>query len=446
ARCFHWTVRDRASRYSQICRTLEDTQIPFFVPTRYLQQGVNVNGKSFPISVLKWVDGESLETYIFHHLEEPAVLLDLAEKFRNICIKLESYGIAHGDFSHRNILIKTAELFLIDYDGMFVPSLAGRRSCELGNIHFQHPLRTNQFFNSQLDRFSSIVIYLAILALSAEPLLWRQFQSGGEGLLFQRSDYQNPVQSPLLLFLNKLSITARYIAHFREICLSQVENTPSLEMFISGYSAASKFSGEILNVNRKVNSHTTPVLDAWSMDSIKHSEGEIITIIGRIGEVFHGHTLPGENHIFINFGNWKEKCFTAVLWGQVLADVNLMDIPVDSWVGQWMSVTGLVAMINNRPQIQIESLTDFILLSSEENARVHLESAFKEGRYKTRVETKKIINLKSPQSSLKVVKESKKPDLVIFDIKQIFNSPNNSSIEAMINQLYSSDHFKADKK
>ena len=341
---------------------MEEIQLPFFVQTRYFHYGITVNGKTYPISVLKWIDGESLENYILHHLEEPLVLDSLAENFRKICIHLELAGIAHGDLSHRNILVKSDEIFLIDYDGMFVPSLAGRKSSELGNIHFQHPLRTNSFFNNQLDRFSSLTIYMAIKALAREPSLWQEYQSGGEGLLFQQSDFVNPEQSRLLRRLEKSAITARLINQFRQVCLSSLDAIPTLEEFIKGNGQKSELHADVFR-NRKIKPSNFPVFDAWSLEHIRNSAGQMATIIGRITEVFHGISVEGENHIFVNFGDWRNKCFTAVLWGQVLDDLNRYDIQIDSWNGQWMSVSGLISVINGRPQIQMESITDIYPLA-----------------------------------------------------------------------------------
>ena len=59
---------------------------------------------------------------------------------------LERAGIAHGDLQHGNIFVVDDELKLIDYDGMFVPRLAGCRSNELGIEHYQHPQRKEHHF------------------------------------------------------------------------------------------------------------------------------------------------------------------------------------------------------------------------------------------------------------------------------------------------------------
>ena len=444
-RCFHRGVRDRASRYAQISRTLEEMQLPFFVPTRYFHHGIMINGISYPISVLKWIEGESLENYILHHLEEPETLNTLADNFRKVCIHLELTGIAHGDLSHRNIIIKSDDIFLIDYDGMFVPSLTNRKSCELGNIHFQHPLRNNHYFNCQLDRFSSIVIYQAIKALTTEPSLWQEFQFGGEGLLFQQSDFINPDESRLLRRLEKSDATSRTIKQFRQICLSPLEAIPSLEEFISGKARKPIAIPDIFQ-SMRVKPHNHPVYDAWSVDWIQKVAGQMATVIGRITEVFHGISKNGENHVFVNFGNWRNQCFTAVLWGHVLDDLNRYDVQIDSWPGQWMSVSGLISVINERSQIQIESITDLLPLESEVNARIQLESAVREGRYRKYSPVSSpqppIIYKKTQVNSFQKQNTSDRPVTGLIEISKIFNKSRNPLIETTLNKLYSKDLFK----
>jgi len=439
-RCFHRAVRDRAIRYAQICRMLEEHQLPFFVPTRFIQHGIAIHGKQYPISILKWIDGESLESFVLHHLDEPEYLLTLSDKFREVCRQMELNGLAHGDLSHRNILVKSGEIFLIDYDGMYVPALSGRKSSELGNIHFQHPLRTNILFNDQLDRFSSIVIFLALIALAADTSLWRRFQSGGEGLLFQRSDFLDPEKSRLMRMLEKIPATSRFIPEFRRICLSPVESVPSLEEFITGKAASPITVSTLLEINQK-KLPASIVIDSQSLPGILRSVGEIVTVVGMVNEVFHGHAPSGEDHVFINFGNWQEDCFTSVLWGSVLDDIQRLDISLDSWVGQWISVTGLVSIRKKRPQIQVEAVTDLLLHRSEDEARKLLEPMTKTGIEKKNKKAPKIV-LSSSKQVIPSKEVGSSSGVAVFSLTDLFESNGNPGIETVLNQLYSSDRFK----
>jgi hypothetical protein len=438
-RCFHRAVRDRAIRYAQICRMLEEHQLPFFVPTRFIQHGISIHGKQYPISILKWIDGESLESFALHHLEEPEELLALSGKFREVCRQLELNSLAHGDLSHRNILVKTGEIYLIDYDGMYVPALSGRKSSELGNIHFQHPLRTNTLFDAHLDRFSSIVIFLALIALAADNSLWQRFQSGGEGLLFQRSDFLDPQKSRLFRTLEKIPETSRFIPEFRRICLSPIETVPSLEEFITGKAANPFTVAALLEINQRKLPEIRAI-DSQALPDILRSVGEIATIVGCVKEVFHGHAASGEVHTFINFGNWQEDCFTTVLWGPVLEDIQRLDISLDSWEGQWISVTGLVSVRNKRPQIQVEAVTDLFLYRSEDEARKLLEQ-----KVKKEIEKKPRKSPLIALSAKKLVTPSTEIIIspqAVFSLTDMFESNGNPVIETVLNQLYSPDRFK----
>jgi len=442
ARCFHRAVRDRAIRYSQICQTLEDLSLPFFVPTRYFQRGIAIHGKHFPISIVEWIEGESLENYVFHHLGKPEDLLALGEKFRFVCRELEANRLAHGDLSHRNIIIKAGEVFLIDYDGMYVPALAGRKSNELGNIHFQHPTRSNTDYDEKLDRFSTLVIYLALNALAAEPALWEEFQYGGEGLLFQRSDFVDPENSRLLHRLANIPSVSHFIPSFMQICQSSIDNVPSLEEYISGKTNNLLVTLKPSRNKSVIKKANVPVYQADRLPSILQSIGQIVTVIGEVKEVFHGHTEEGADHIFINFGNWQEDCFTAVIWGGVLEDFKRISINPDGLTGKIISVTGLMSIRNKRPQMVLEAITDLLIKPQKQE-----------------IEKPSFRTFNVPEGSMNAKKAPetiKSGDIDIFSPKialntrisldDIFKNETKTGLEEVLNQLYSAERFRNNKK
>ena len=97
---------------------------------------------------------------------------------------LRKVGIAHGDLSHGNIMVLDDEFRLIDYDGMFVPRLAGRKSNERGLEHYQHPGRTDAHFGRYLDNFSHWVMYTTLVALGEDKELWRLVNIADKHLIF----------------------------------------------------------------------------------------------------------------------------------------------------------------------------------------------------------------------------------------------------------------------
>ena len=88
------------------------------------------------------------------------------------------------------------KLRLIDYDGMWVPVLAGQQSTELGHLCYQHPQRLREgLFNADVNRFSHLAIYTAIrCVMVGRGKLWQRFHNG-ENLLFTQEDYRRPEES-----------------------------------------------------------------------------------------------------------------------------------------------------------------------------------------------------------------------------------------------------------
>jgi thiamine kinase-like enzyme len=125
-------------------------------------------------------------------------LRKLARQFLELVGSLKQHSVAHGDLQHGNVLVAKGQLRLVDYDGMFVPALAGMPSYELGQRNYQHPRRTDQHFGPFIDNFSAWVIYASLVALSVDSSLWYECGGGEEHLLFRREDFVDPVSSDAL--------------------------------------------------------------------------------------------------------------------------------------------------------------------------------------------------------------------------------------------------------
>jgi hypothetical protein len=144
---------------------------------------------------------------------------------------LQQASIAHGDLQHGNVLVVDGQLRLIDYDGMFVPALWGEGSHEVGHRNYQHPLRTESDFGPYLDNFSAWVIYVSLIALAADPGLWKQFGGGDESLLFRRRDFEQPEASDVLRALERHrdQQIRSAIALFKPLLYLGPRNVPSLD-------------------------------------------------------------------------------------------------------------------------------------------------------------------------------------------------------------------------
>lgn len=197
-KCFAREVPDQQQRYAAISAHLERARLPYTVAFQFLPRGVNVAGSWHPILKMEWVEGESLKAYMERNLRNSSALRDVADRFLEMVRMLQAAGVAHGDLQHGNLLVCGRDLRLVDYDGMFVPALAGFPSAELGHPNYQHPNRAPTDFNKTLDNFSAWVVFLSLYALSVAPDLWDGAGKLDECLLFRKEDFRAPYASPVI--------------------------------------------------------------------------------------------------------------------------------------------------------------------------------------------------------------------------------------------------------
>jgi len=195
-RCFRGYLGDRDQRYRAIQAHLANSPVSYLSEFTYAPEGILVGGIRFPILFMHWIEGPTLDLYISEMLNRPDVLLHLSEEWLRLLGALRASGIAHGDLQHGNIIVEHGHLRLVDHDGIFVPAMAGWTASEVGHQHYQHPRRTAAHFDSNLDNFSSLVIYLSLLSVAERPALWHEHHD--ENLLFTKTDFADPASSELL--------------------------------------------------------------------------------------------------------------------------------------------------------------------------------------------------------------------------------------------------------
>jgi len=169
-----------------------------------MSEGIRVGGAWYPILKMKWIEGESLISFVEKNLHSPAILRNLATSWIRLLADMQRAKIAHGDLQHGNVLVVGGELKLVDYDGMYVPALEGCRALEAGHRNYQHPERNELDFGLYLDNFSAWLVYVSLIALSFRPSLWQQLKSGDECLLFRKQDLITPDQSEAFRLLRTL--------------------------------------------------------------------------------------------------------------------------------------------------------------------------------------------------------------------------------------------------
>ena len=241
-KCFTREVPGLRERYQEISRHLRQAKLPFTVDFTYLEQGIRVAGKWWPVLKMQWVEGLMLNQYVVQHLDKAAKLEALAQVWSRLPKYLRSAAVGHCDLQHGNILLvpgpnaNSLALKLIDYDGMWVPALAGTKSGEVGHSSYQHPQRIARGnYNLEVDRFPLLVIATALRALSVKGReLWEKYDDG-DNLLFKESDLSAPTQSALFRELLGISdpLTHTLVGALLRASNGKLEETPPIEELMS---------------------------------------------------------------------------------------------------------------------------------------------------------------------------------------------------------------------
>lgn len=117
---------------------------------------------------------------------------------------LRTQSFAHGDIKPDNIIVRPdGSLTLVDYDGMYVPSMKGSQSPTIGTRDFSHPLRTVDDFDETIDDFSLASIALSLKAISMKSTLL-DIYGASDRLLYSENDYRNPSNSKVISALQEL--------------------------------------------------------------------------------------------------------------------------------------------------------------------------------------------------------------------------------------------------
>ena len=208
-KCFTKEQEGRAEAYKQIAEELENVDSPYLVSIRYLDKELFVDTEQtdeteFPVLLMDWVEGKTLDKYLRENLDDKYVLEMLAYRFCQLARWLIPQPFAHGDMKPDNILVREdGTLVLVDYDGMYVPAMKGQKARELGSPDFRHPLRLEDDFDEHIDDFSLISILLSLKAISLQPELLEHY-GAKDRLLFSEKDYRNLSESSVLEALRPL--------------------------------------------------------------------------------------------------------------------------------------------------------------------------------------------------------------------------------------------------
>ena len=221
-KCFTEEQEGRAEAYRQIAEELEFVDSPYITSVKYLEKELfvdsNCEDDEFPVLLMDWIEGETMETYIAENYTDSYEMSMLCYRFCKMAAWLRSQSFAHGDIKPDNIIVRPdGTLTLVDYDGMFVPVMKGQKSPTIGTKDFSHPLRTIDDFDETIDDFALASIALSLKAISLDSSLLQSY-GASDRLLFSATDY---------LDLSKSKIFAALLS-----LLADVEARTLLSMFL----------------------------------------------------------------------------------------------------------------------------------------------------------------------------------------------------------------------
>jgi len=207
-KCFTEEQEGRAEAYRQIAEELEFVDSTYITYVKYLEKELfvdsNCEDDEFPVLLMDWIEGETMETYIADHYMDNHAMSMLCYRFCKMAAWLRSQPFAHGDIKPDNIMVRSdGTLTLVDYDGMFVPAMKGQKSPTIGTKDFSHPLRTIDDFDETIDDFALASIALSLKAISLNPSLLNEY-GASDRLLFSAADYLDLSKSKTMTALQDL--------------------------------------------------------------------------------------------------------------------------------------------------------------------------------------------------------------------------------------------------
>ncbi len=241
-RVFSSESPERRERYELMSQYMATHSVRCMVNFEYRESAIrSTDGRWYPLVIMDWVEGNTLFQWVdaqYRAGNARAIRL-AADVWAQVVHEVEEAGVAHGDYQQANILVTAnGQMKLVDYDCMCVPALVGRRNLEIGVEPYQHPARDGLTpLSGTLDRFSALMIYLALRAIAADITLWNTFvlQPMYDKLMFRKEDIRNPQESPLINVLRRSP--DEEVREFTEILLrcahGPIGDVPALASVIS---------------------------------------------------------------------------------------------------------------------------------------------------------------------------------------------------------------------
>lgn len=199
-KCFTRHQPGRADAYRRIVRSLNRARSEdsagerHLVAVEWLDEEMFVfdddgHAVRYPVLLMEWAEGETLTKRMAAAVAaaDPEELGRLSAAFDRLALWLLAQPFAHGDLKPDNLIVRPdGELTLVDYDGLYLPDMAGERARENGTEGFRSPGRGEGAFDERIDDFSIALMSLTLRVLARWPELYGRFRPS-TGMLFDPS-------------------------------------------------------------------------------------------------------------------------------------------------------------------------------------------------------------------------------------------------------------------
>ena len=271
-KCFTEEQEGRADAYRQIADELDMVDSPYITSVKYMEKELFVDCQceedEFPVLLMDWVEGETMETYIAANYHNQSAMSMLCYRFGKMAAWLRTQSFAHGDVKPDNIIVRPdGSLSLVDYDGMFVPSMKGCKSPTVGTKDFCHPLRTVDDFDETIDDFSLASIALSLKAISMNFTLLDTY-GASDRLLFSEKDYCTPSNSKVISALQGLMCDKDFCTLYSLFMLALARkelSACSFRLFIGEKPNITPVMNEDLSTKRTEEELNEAFVDEWGV-------------------------------------------------------------------------------------------------------------------------------------------------------------------------------------
>ena len=334
-KCFTEEQEGRAEAYRQIADELDMVDSPYITSVKYMEKELFVDSQceedEFPVLLMDWVDGETMEAYIAANYHNQSAMSMLCYRFGKMAAWLRSQSFAHGDVKPDNIIIRPdGSLSLVDYDGMFVPTMKGCKSPTIGTKNFCHPLRTMDDFDETIDDFSLASIALSLKAISMKSTLL-DIYGASDRLLFSENDYRNPSNSKVISALQELMCDKDFCTLYSLFMLALARkelSACSFRLFIGEKPNITSLMDEDLSTKPTEEELKEALVDEWGVEYSK--DGRKLLKVPR--ELSGAYSVKVGTRII---------CDNAFTWCRSLSDIVIPDSVTSIGIGAFFNCSSL---------------------------------------------------------------------------------------------------------